>query len=122
MNHLLFGLVALMAAAPAASARCPVSVDKSPLIYGIGGSTMGTLLGPMLDKVFEENDVEFKRWGKASTGLARPDFHDWPKETPALMRKHKPEVDVVSLGTNDYQQLWDDGEWVRLEEPEWETK
>lgn len=124
MKYLSFGLAALFAAAPltSADARCPTA-DDSPLVYGIGGSTMGTLLGPMLDRVFEtENGITFKRWGKASSGLARPDFHDWPKETPRLMKKHDPEVVVISLGTNDYQALWDDGRWIRQDDTKWETK
>ncbi len=122
--HSLMSLVSLVAIALTtvpASAKCPVTQTKS-IVYGIGGSTMGTLLGPMLDKVFEENGIEFRRWGKASSGLARPDFHDWPKSTPELMKKHKPNVVIVSLGTNDYQALWEDGNWIRQEDKEWETK
>lgn len=123
MTKLLIGLfaVALGATTTTASAKCPTAGSETPVVYGIGGSTMGTLLGPMLDKVFGEHDVEFRRWGKASSGLARPDFHDWPKSTPALMTKHKPDIVVVSLGTNDYQAIWDDGEWIRQEDPKWET-
>ncbi len=123
MKQLLLGLVALcVAPAQTALAKCPVTGDDKPVVYGIGGSTMGTVLGPMLDKVFGENDVEFRRWGKASSGLARPDFHDWPKSTPALMQKHKPDIVVVSLGTNDYQALWDNGNWIRQDDPAWEKK
>lgn len=122
--HPLMSLVSLVAIALTtlpASAKCPTT-KKSPTVYGIGGSTMGTLLGPMLDKVFEENGIEFRRWGKASSGLARPDFHDWPKSTPELMQKHKPDIVIVSLGTNDYQALWENGNWIRQEDKEWETK
>ena len=91
MKTLLTALFAFALPVHAAHAKCPLTGSKkAPTVYGIGGSTMGTLLGPMLDKVFEENDVEFRRWGKASSGLARPDFHDWPKATPELMQKHKP--------------------------------
>jgi len=116
----LLGLA--LAPTQAALAKCPVTGKKAPVVYGIGGSTMGTLLGPMLDKVFGENDVDFRRWGKASSGLARPDFHDWPKSAPELMHKHKPDIVVVSLGTNDYQALWEDGNWVRQEDADWEKK
>lgn len=121
MTKLLLGLIAIALGAGAAAAKCPTTGTKAPIVYGIGGSTMGTLLGPMLDKVFGEHEVEFRRWGKASSGLARPDFHDWPKSTPALMEKHKPNIVVVSLGTNDYQAIWDDGDWIRQEDPKWET-
>ncbi len=119
--RLIATLFALTLSSPALaeSSKCPVT-DGDPVVYGIGGSTMGSVLGPMLDKVFGEHDVEFSRWGKASSGLARPDFHDWPKETPRLMEKHKPDIVIVSLGTNDYQPLWDDGNWIKQEDEKWE--
>jgi len=122
MSKLLLGLVALILPMHAAHAKCPVTEKKHPTVYGIGGSTMGSVLGPMLDKVFEENGIQFRRWGKASSGLARPDFHDWPKEAPALMKKHQPDIVIVSLGTNDYQPLWEDGKWIEQDDPAWETK
>lgn len=101
--------------------KCP-TVTGDPTIYGIGGSTMGTLLGPMLEAVLEEHGIDFRRWGKASSGLARPDFHDWPKETPAIMKKHDPDIVVVSLGTNDYQPLWvGKNDWIQQDDPKWET-
>jgi hypothetical protein len=37
------------------------------------------------------------------------------------MEKHKPDIVVVSLGTNDYQPLWQEGEWIRQDDPKWET-
>jgi hypothetical protein len=111
---------AALAAGPAI-VKCP-TIAGATTVYGIGGSTMGTLLGPMLEKVFEEQGIDFRRWGKASSGLARPDFHDWPKETPAIMKKHQPKIVVVSLGTNDYQPLWvSKKEWIKQDDPAWET-
>jgi hypothetical protein len=107
-------------AAEPSRAMCP-KTDKDPIVYGIGGSTMGSVLGPMLKTVFAEQKVEFSRWGKASSGLARPDFHDWPAEAPRLMKKHDPDIVVVSLGTNDYQPLWVEGNWVQQEDARWET-
>jgi hypothetical protein len=113
-----------MLSAPAAHAEtagkiCP-AVSTAPKVFGIGGSTMGSVLGPMLDKVYEEEGVDFSRWGKASSGLARPDFHDWPKEAPRLMAKHKPDIVIVSLGTNDYQALHTDSGPIRQDDPRWE--
>ena len=92
--------------------------SRAPKIFGLGGSTMGSALGPMLDHLYKPEGVEFSRWGKASSGLARPDFHDWPGEAPRLMKKHKPDIVVVSLGTNDYQALKTKEGWIRQEETE----
>jgi hypothetical protein len=111
------------AAPPAEGARpayCQPA-SRGPTIFGLGGSTMGSALGPMLDHLYRPEGVTFSRWGKASSGLARPDFHDWPKEAPRLMQKHKPDIVVVSLGTNDYQALKTKDGWIRQEETEaWE--
>lgn len=117
-------LSALMMATPALAADgkdlCPTHVKGEPKIYGIGGSTMGSVLGPMLQQVLKKKGITFNRWGKASSGLARPDFHDWPATTPKMMDKHKPDIVVVSLGTNDYQALWEKGNWIPQEDERWE--
>ncbi|MCC6620761.1 MAG: DUF459 domain-containing protein [Deltaproteobacteria bacterium] len=101
--------------------KCP-KIGREPNVYGIGGSTMGSLLGPMLKTVYEEHGIGFRRWGKASTGLARPDFHDWPGEAPGIMEKHDPDIVIVSLGTNDYQPIWvSKSEWIMQDDPAWQT-
>jgi hypothetical protein len=113
------GVAAPALAAPPADGARPAycqPASRSPKIFGIGGSTMGSALGPMLDHLYKPEGVAFDRWGKASSGLARPDFHDWPKEAPRLMQKHKPDMVVVSLGTNDYQAIKTKEGWIRQEE------
>jgi hypothetical protein len=102
--------------------RCP-RVKRAPSVYLMGSSTMGSVLGPMLQSLIEKEwGVEARRWGKASSGLARPDFHDWPGLLPSLMDKHRPDIVVVSLGTNDNQPIWvRKSVWVRLDSPKWET-
>jgi hypothetical protein len=121
LTALLFALT-LTTTASAADGKdlCPVHVKGEPKIYGIGGSTMGSVLGPMLQQVLKKQGIKFNRWGKASSGLARPDFHDWPGTAPKMMEKHNPDIVVISLGTNDYQALWEDGNWVPQEDERWE--
>jgi len=120
----VLSVAAIVGTAGAASASPPAycpTLSKEVTVFGIGGSTMGSVLGPMLDKLYKEEGVAFSRWGKASSGLARPDFHDWPKESPRLMNKHSPDIVIVSLGTNDYQALNDGKNWIRQEDDAWET-
>lgn len=101
--------------------ECLPLPKKGMRVYGIGSSTMGALLGPMLkNMVAKRHKATMKFWGKASSGLARPDFHDWPKLVAGLMGKHRPHVVVVSLGTNDFQALkTDQGKWLRPVSPRW---
>ncbi len=93
--------------------QCPVTDGKMPKVYAIGSSTMGSVLGPVLKNMLKREGVKFDRWGKASSGLARPDFHNWPKLAPGLMLKHKPDVVIVSLGTNDFQNIHKRGKWIK---------
>jgi len=113
------GLAASPALAQPSATLCP-ALDGPPKVYAIGSSTMATLLGPMLKRVLAADDVEVVRWGRASSGLARPDFHDWPRKVPGLMRRHRPDIVVVSLGSNDFQAIWHNKRWVRFEDERWE--
>ena len=46
---------------------------------------------------------------KISTGLARPDFFDWPARLRAIMaQRPAPEVVVLVVGGNDTQNMWDE--------------
>jgi len=88
-------------------------------VYMIGASSTGGLTGPVLRRTFKDAPFEFKFWGKASTGLARPDFHDWPKETKRILKTFKPDLVVVHLGTNDNQGIRMGKGWIRSGKPEW---
>ena len=95
--------------------RCP-KVSKTPMVYGIGSSTMGTSLGTSLSKALKKEGIKFRKWGKASSGLARPEFHDWPKSIKQVVRQKNPDIFVISLGTNDFQALYHKKKWIRLKE------
>ena len=98
-------------------AKCP-KVSSKPMVYGVGSSTMGTTLGASLKEQLKERGVAFRKWGKASSGLARPEFHDWPKSIRQVVRQKNPDIFVISLGTNDFQALYDSGKWIKLKKSE----
>ncbi len=63
--------------------------------------------------------------GVEGTGLARPDNFDWPTRLAELARDFPPQVLVLSLGSNDAQDLVDaTGKLVApLSDPEaWEAE
>jgi len=72
---------------------------------------MGISLGKILKAELKGHGVKLRVWGKASSGLARPDFHDWVAEAPGLMKRHRPDAIIVSLGTNDGQNLRNGKHW-----------
>ena len=94
-------------AAAAKPFTCPKATHASGrlLVYGVGSSTMGHPLGQMLRKELEPLGIDGRHWGKASSGLARPDFWDWAEKIPGVAAKHDPDVWVVALGGNDNQGL-----------------
>ncbi|HIA03625.1 MAG TPA: DUF459 domain-containing protein [Myxococcales bacterium] len=90
-------------------------------VIAIGSSTMRGALGPRLSRVFKKDpNISFHLWGKSATGLARPDFFDWPKKVVQLIDKKKPDAWIVSLGTNDFQGLrMPDRSWIRFGSDKW---
>jgi len=88
----------------------------------IGASSTGSLTGPSLRRAYAKTRIQFKFWGKASSGLARPDFHDWPKETQRIVRGFKPDVVVVHLGTNDNQAIRKRRGWIRPTSDRWDVE
>ncbi len=101
---------------------CP-RIKGKPNAYAVGSSTMGSVLGPILERQVKKRwKLPFRKWGKASSGLSRPDFHDWPKEIPSLNWRYDPEFYVVSLGTNDAQPLKTKKGWIRTDNPKWPVR
>ena len=98
------------------------NLDGRDLIYGIGSSMMGSDLGPMLERRLKEQGLKFRKWGKASSGLARPDFHDWPEKARSVARKLKPKIFVVALGTNDYQAIRKGRRWIKFGTKKWKEE
>lgn len=104
-----------------ADERCSKLKAKKPFVYAVGSSTMGSYLGSYLKRDLPKAGFKFRKWAKASSGLARPDFHDWPERLPEITKQWKPDVYVIALGTNDFQPLKHKGKWVDHFTPEWET-
>lgn len=93
----------------------------SPKTLILGDSMIAGGFGVFLERALKkEYAVPVKRAGKSSSGLSRPDFHDWPEAATAIVAKWKPEASVVMFGGNDVQGLYmGKGEWITWPEPEW---
>jgi len=85
------------AAAP--SATTPVKV----LVVGDSGAgTFAPYLNTLLDETgIVETTVDYK----VSSGLARPDFFDWPAHLAETLPAAEPDIVVVTFGGNDGQGL-----------------
>lgn len=73
----------------------------------VGDSDAGTF-GPFLETLVDATGVVTTQLDyKVSSGLARPDFFDWPAHLQTLLASADPDIVVVTFGGNDAQALTD---------------
>jgi uncharacterized protein len=90
-------------------------------ILMLGDSMIAGGFGLFLaQKLEREHGFVVDRRGKSSTGLARPDFHDWIDVGRAARNEAEPAAVVCMFGGNDGQGLYmGRDKWIRYGEPEW---
>lgn len=129
----LLALASLLGSTDAAHARA--SADALPCaipglaprpmrVLMIGDSNFFGSLGHRVERGFRARGYEVHIRAKPSSGLARPDFFDWFRETRRLIAVSRPDVIVAMLGANDVQRIT----WPRLarrvfwqDQPGWRT-
>ncbi len=96
----------------------------APKTLVLGDSMIAGGFGVFLERSLERDyAVPVQRAGKSSSGLARPDFYDWPTVATAIVGKSKPEASVVMFGGNDVQGLYmGKGEWITWAEDGWDEE
>ena len=97
----------------AAGEPSKVTVAGDSISVGLGSSLRGAVAPTVTVKVIGEN----------GTGLARPDRFDWPARLEELARDFPPEVLLLSVGSNDNQDLTDtEGDVVATKAEGWEDE
>ena len=91
----------------------PPTPDNKAKVFIVGDSDAGTF-GPYLQELLDGTRVvETELDYKVSSGLARPDFFDWPAEIDAKLPEVDPDIVVATFGGNDAQGLAvESGEFV----------
>jgi hypothetical protein len=83
----------------------PPSVDNPSKVFIVGDSDAGTF-GPYLQTLLDNTGIVTTELDyKVSSGLARPDFFDWPAEIDAKLPGVDPDIVVATFGGNDAQGL-----------------
>jgi hypothetical protein len=92
--------------APAAPTTAGVPTTANPIkLYIAGDSDAGTF-APYLQKLLNQTKLVSTTLDyKVSSGLARPDFFDWPAHFATELPKADPAIVVVTFGGNDAQGL-----------------
>lgn len=79
---------------------------ESPAVMLIAGDSDAGTFGPYLERLVDETGVVRTELDyKVSSGLARPDFFDWPAHLRAIVPAVDPDIVVVTFGGNDSQGL-----------------
>lgn len=103
--------------------RCRRVRGKKATVFGVGSSTMRILLGPALKRLFRRAPFTYGYRGVPASGIARPDYFDWQAEMPEVRQAHRPDVWIVSLGTNDLQHLRKyGGGWLKFGTRAWRKR
>ncbi|MBC48917.1 MAG: hypothetical protein CMF24_04230 [Ilumatobacter sp.] len=83
----------------------PPSSSNKAKVYIVGDSDAGTF-GPYLQRLVDGTEVaETALNYKVSSGLARPDFYNWPEELAQAIPEVDPDIVVATFGGNDSQGL-----------------
>lgn len=77
------------------------------LRVAIVGDSLAAGLGYFAERVFRPRLVRVSRQGRISTGLARPDYFNWPYTMKRIVERFDPDLVIVMLGENDHQSLQD---------------
>ncbi len=91
----------------------PATPENPAKVFIVGDSDAGTF-GPYLQTLLDGTGVvETQLDYKVSSGLARPDFFDWPAEIDRKLPEVNPDIVVATFGGNDAQGLADGtGEFI----------
>ena len=87
------------------SIRAPTPGRKLRVV--IVGDSLAAGLGYFAERVFRPRLVRVSGQGRISTGLARPDYFNWPFTMRRIVDRFDPDLVIVMLGENDHQTLQD---------------
>jgi len=97
---------------------------NDPLRVWVGGDSLGEYVGSrLLYKVANPSVTAVELEFEISTGLARPDYFDWPgRLSEVMVREDRPQVVVFMAGGNDDQDMSRDGGRLVLLSEDWLTE
>jgi len=111
-------------ALPATDAMAPLPAPTvaAPLRVLVVGDSLGVDFGgPFADTLAATGVVDAAVDAHVDTGIARPDYFDWPAELQADLGRYHPQAVVVFLGANDPQNMVDGGSAFSFGTPAWDA-
>lgn len=110
-----------LAKAGAEIAKMPQPAPRRNVVW-VGGDSMANDVARAFQRAQGESGPEFVENTRISTGLARPDVHDWVAAIETDMREVNPDVAVFCVGGNDDQDMQSAGGRVTLGTEAWKAE
>jgi uncharacterized protein len=106
------------------SPRRAFASDTETRVWLVGDSTVQPLSIGLERNLEGRKDLKLRTIFRNATGLARPDFFDWPKIVSGLLEQGTPDVVFITLGSNDTQGLAPPGTRMPVlpTSPEWRAE
>jgi uncharacterized protein len=83
--------------------RVPTTTRRLRVV--VVGDSLAAGLGYFAERVFRPRLVRVSRQGRISTGLARPDYFNWPLAMRRIVDALDPDLVIAMFGENDHQSL-----------------
>ena len=116
------------AVAPPGEGATEAAVPPAPVFDGpirvlvLGDSLADGLWAGVYRTLRGTDDVSVDRHTRVSSGLSRPDFHDWDDELSSVLAQQDLDIAIVSIGLNDGQPVFHEGRWDHdFATPEWDV-
>ena len=104
-RHVLRALAAASVLLPLGRTTASEAAGQ-PITILVVGDSLAAQLGRSLVGAFAGDPVvQVLNRGRASTGLVRDDFYDWPAALDRLLAQYDIDIAVVSVGMNDRQAI-----------------
>lgn len=116
-------LPAPTAAAPALATPRPITTSNQLRVYVAGDSFVDWVGYDLADYGKKDGYITTLLDSKISSGLARPDYFDWPARiAQAMAGDPRPEAVVFFVGANDYTDLRVESGTLARGTPEWSAE
>jgi hypothetical protein len=90
---------------PKKDTRIREPLPQNRIRVAVVGDSLAAGIGYYAERVFKPFWVNVTKQGRISTGLARPDYFNWPAQMQLITDKYRPDLTIVMLGENDRQSL-----------------
>ncbi len=98
------------------------SAEHPATVYIAGDSDAGAFGPSLMSQLDDTGVVDSTLDYKVSSGLARPDFYDWPAHLRQTIPDVDPQIVVVTFGGNDAQDILIDGRSRGTTTEEWKAE